>query len=456
MKGQILMKKVDLLNGPITSSLARLAFPIMGTSFIQMAYNLTDMVWIGHLGSGAVAAVGAAGMFTWLFNGTIAMPKMGGQVKVAHALGAHDEEAAYQYAKGDLQLGIILSILFGIISILLAGPLISFYKLGEADVIASAETYLRITGGLVIFNFLNQIFTGLMTALGSSFVTFRATTTGLIINIILDPLLIYGVGPIPKLGVAGAAIATVIAQLIVFVMYLRAVADEPVIFSRMRLLTRTASHYIRDIMKLGFPIGMQSMLFSMISMTIARIVADYGAAAVAIQKVGAQIECIAWMTAEGFGSAVNSFVAQNHGAGKKKRIRKGYFTALTIMFIWGLFTSIVLFVFPEQLIRIFIQETDVIPLGVDYLRILSISELFCCLEMTSSGAFQGMGKPIYSSVITIVFTAMRIPLALILSATVLGLNGVWWSISVSSIIRGFIMPASFIFVLHKYMKQTAQ
>lgn len=80
------MKKVDLLNGPITASLARLAFPIMGTSFIQMAYNLTDMVWIGGIGSGAVAAVGAAGMFTWLFNGTITVPKIGGQIKVAHAL----------------------------------------------------------------------------------------------------------------------------------------------------------------------------------------------------------------------------------------------------------------------------------------------------------------------------------------------------------------------------------
>ena len=207
--------------------------------------------------------------------------------------------------------------------------------------------------------------------------------------------------------------------------------------------------------KLGLPVGLQSMLFSMISMTIARIVADYGAAAVAVQKVGAQIESIAWMTAEGFGSAVNSFIAQNHGAGKKERIRKGYFTALTIMLLWGTFTSVVLFVFPEQLMQIFIHEADVVPIGVDYLKILAVSEVFACLEMTAAGAFQGLGKSIFSSLIIIIFTALRIPMALALSATALGLNGVWWSISISSIIRGFLLPAAFGYVLHHYMKSAA-
>lgn len=449
------MKKVDLLNGPITASLARLAFPIMGTSFIQMAYNLTDMVWIGGIGSGAVAAVGAAGMFTWLFNGTITVPKIGGQIKVAHALGAGETEHAVQYAKGDLQIGIFFSILFGIISVLFAEPLISFYKLNDPAVIADAKAYLMITGGLVIFNFLNQIFTGLMTALGSSIVTFRSTTVGLVINIILDPLLIYGVGPLPKLGVAGAAIATVFAQIIVFLMYIRALSSESLLFSNMHLLKPASMSHIIEMVKLGLPVGLQSMLFSMISMTIARIVADYGAAAVAVQKVGAQIESIAWMTAEGFGSAVNSFIAQNHGAGKKERIRKGYFTAMTIMLLWGTFTSVVLFVFPEQLMQIFIHEADVVPIGVDYLKILAVSEVFACLEMTAAGAFQGLGKSIFSSLIIIIFTALRIPMALALSATALGLNGVWWSISISSIIRGFLLPAAFGYVLHHYMKSAA-
>lgn len=447
------MKQVDLTNGPITSSLAKLAFPIMGTSFIQMAYNLTDMIWIGRIGSGAVAAVGAAGMFTWLFNGMIVMPKMGGQVKVAHALGAEEAEKAAEYARGDIQLGIFLSLFFGVICMFLAHPLISFFKLTDPTVIRQAEVYLMITGGLVFFNFMNQIFTGLMTAMGSSIVTFRSTTVGLVLNIILDPLFIYGAGPIPKMGVAGAAVATVLAQIVVFLLYLKAIWNEPVIFSRLKLFRKTSGSCLKEILKIGFPIGMQSMIFSGVSMTLARIVAGYGDSAVAIQKVGAQIESIAWMTADGFGSAVNSFVAQNHGANKNERIKKGYFTALRIMIAWGLFTSLILFFLPEPLMRIFIQEPDVIPLGVDYLKILAFCEIFACTEMTSAGAFQGMGKPVYSSTITVLFTVIRIPMALLLSATALGLNGVWWSVSISGILRGLLMPVCFIIFLYRYMRR---
>lgn len=447
------MKQVDLTNGPITSSLARLAFPIMATSFIQMAYNLTDMIWIGRIGSGAVAAVGAAGMFTWLFNGTIVIPKMGGQVKVAHALGAGNAEDAAAYARGDLQLGIFLSIFFGIICLLFAGPLIRFYKLTDPVVIQQAEAYLMITGGLVLFNFMNQIFTGLMTAMGNSMVTFRATTAGLILNIVLDPILIYGPGPLPAMGVAGAAFATVLAQLVVFLLYLKAIHNEPIIFSRLHLLQKTDPVYIKEMMRIGLPIGLHNMIFASVSMTLARIVAGYGDAAVAIQKVCSQIESISWMTAEGFGSAVNSFSAQNYGAGKKERIKKGYFTAITIMILWGCFTSFLLFVFPEPIIRIFITEADVIPLGADYLRILAYSEIFTCIEITSAGAFQGIGKSFYSSLITVIFTVIRIPLALFLSGTALGLNGVWWSISASGILRGTVMVVGFILVLHRYLKE---
>ena len=92
-----MQKKIDMLNGPVLPSLTRLALPIMATSLIQMAYNLTDMIWIGRIGSNAVAAVGAAGMFMWLSNGLAALPKMGGQVNAGHSLGAGRTEEAARY-----------------------------------------------------------------------------------------------------------------------------------------------------------------------------------------------------------------------------------------------------------------------------------------------------------------------------------------------------------------------
>ena len=93
-----MQKKIDLVNGPVLSSLTRLAVPIMATSLIQMAYNMTDMIWIGRIGSSAVASVGAAGMYMWLSNGLAALAKMGGQVNVGHALGASNSEEAAEYA----------------------------------------------------------------------------------------------------------------------------------------------------------------------------------------------------------------------------------------------------------------------------------------------------------------------------------------------------------------------
>lgn len=151
---------------------------------------------------------------------------------------------------------------------------------------------------------------------------------------------------------------------------------------------------MKKIVKIGFPSAVQDALFSAISMVIARLVAGWGDAAVAVQKVGSQIESISWMMAGGFSTAVNAFIAQNYGAGKIERIKKGYWTALAIMGTWGIFTSLLLLVFPKFFFSIFITEPDVIPMGVDYLRIIGISEVFMCLEGAATGAFQGLGRTI--------------------------------------------------------------
>lgn len=445
-------ENVNLLEGPIAGSLAKLALPIMGTSLIQMAYNLTDMIWIGRISSNAVAAVGAAGMYMWLSNGFSTLARMGGQVLLGQTLGAGKEKEAVSYARAALQMGVIFGLLYGLISIVGNRPLIGFFNLNSAQVVEDARWYLMITCGGIVFNFLNQILTGLLTAVGNSVVTFRSTTIGLLINLVLDPVLIFGIGPCPKLGVAGAGIATVFAQVIVFFVYVMTIRKDPVIFGRLEILTVTKFRYFRDIVKIGLPVAVQSILFTGISMLIARMIAGWGDAAVAVQKVRSQIESISWMTAEDFGSAVNAFTAQNYGAGKTERVKKGYKTALGIMLVWGCFTTFVLVAFPEVLFRIFITEKDVIPMGVDYLRILGASQLFMCTEMASAGAFQGLGRTMPPSLTGVALNVLRIPLAAVLSTTVLMLNGIWWSISISSILKGTVLPLWLIFVFVKMGK----
>nr|WP_308000278.1 MATE family efflux transporter [uncultured Merdimonas sp.] len=442
-------KHIDLLHGPVLSSLTRLAVPIMATSLIQMAYNLTDMIWIGRIGSNAVAAVGAAGMYMWLSNGLAVLSKMGGQVNAGHSLGAGNQVEAAGYAQSALQLAAFTGLLFGLVCAVFTVPLIDFFKLNSPQVIADAHIYLKITCGLVVFSFLNQTFTGLFTAIGNSRAAFLATTSGLVINFFMDPVLIFGIGPFPEMKVMGAAIATVFAQMIVTVMFLIFALQDDLLFCHIRIFRKPDPSYLKNIVQIGVPSCLQNMLFTGISMIIARLVAGYGDAAVAVQKVGSQIESISWMTADGFAAAVNSFIAQNHGAGNPDRIRKGYRCSMIIVLIWGLFCTFLLIVCPVPIFRIFITEADVLPMGVDYLMILGVSQLFMSVEITTAGAFAGYGRTVPPSVVSIVFTAIRIPLALALIQTSLGLNGIWWSITISSILKGMILLCWFLFFLKK-------
>lgn len=444
-----MQKNVDLLNGPVLPSLTKLAVPIMATSLIQMAYNLTDMIWIGRIGSNAVAAVGAAGMFMWLANGLASLPKMGGQVNAGYSLGAGRSQEAAGYTLSALFLSALFGLAFGLVCAVFASPLIGFFKLNSRTVIANAEIYLMITCGLVVFSFLNQTFTGIFTAIGNSRAAFLATTTGLAVNIFLDPVLIFGFGPVPAMGVAGAAIATVVAQLIVTLMFLTFAAKDEVIFRQINIWQRPDRQHMASIIRLGLPTSVQSMMFTGISMIIARMIAGYGDAAVAVQKVGSQIESISWMTADGFAAAVNSFIAQNYGAGNRARIRKGYMCAMGVVFVWGIVCTLLLMLCPGPIFRIFITEAAVLPLGIDYLVILGVSQLFMSVEITTAGAFSGYGRTVPPSVVSIVFTAIRIPLAMLLVHTPLALNGIWWSITISSILKGVLLLVWFLAFLRK-------
>ena len=204
-------KSVNLLDGSIVGSLSRLAFPIMGASLIQMGYNLIDMIWIGRLGSGAVAAVGAAGMFLWMANGVTTVPRIGGQVTVGQKLGAGNDKEAAEYASCALRMGLFLGIIYGLICAIFNHQLIAFFKLNNPEVIRNARLYLIIAGGLLIFFFLDQVIGGILAAMGNTVTTFRVTTVGLVTNLVLDPVLIFGIGPFPRLEVVGAALATVFA-----------------------------------------------------------------------------------------------------------------------------------------------------------------------------------------------------------------------------------------------------
>lgn len=442
-------KNINLLEGPILPSLSKLAIPIMATSFIQMAYNLTDMLWIGKIGSSAVAAVGSAGMYPWFANGFATIARMGGQVKIGHALGAKEENKAIRLAENSLQLGMIMGVIYCAIAVFFASPLIGFFKLNSVNVVADAEIYMRLTSVGVLCSFLNTVLSGIVTSMGNSRIAFRATATGLMTNILLDPILIFGIGPFPKMKVAGAAIATALAQIIVTIVFIVFTYKEEILFRKINLFRPLAKEYVADIIRVGFPTGVQTMLAAGISMIIARMIAGFGDDAVAVQKIGVQIESISWMTADGFSTSVNAFMAQNLGAGNKKRIIAGSKIAIGIAMIWGSFCTFVLMTFSYAIFKIFVSEPEVLAMGVDYLQILGISQLFMCVELTLAGIFAGLGKTDPPSISSGILTIARIPVAYILMSTVLGLNGIWWSLTISGILKGVVLAIWFIIYFRK-------
>lgn len=447
--------QIDLTNGPILKTLAELALPIMASAFLGTAYNITDMAWIGILGSKAVAGVGMGGMYVWLSQGLCSLARMGGQVNVAQSCGRNDTKAAADYASASIQLTCIFAFVFSAVCLLFTGPLLDFFHLEDAQTYSHAVKYMKITCGLIIFSYMNYTLTGLYTAQGDSKTPFIANLIGLVMNMILDPLLILGTGFFPRLEVMGAAIATVSAQLVVMLVMIAGIfwgKNNENILKEIHLFSVSHKKIYHSICRIGVPTALQGTLYCMISMFLTRMVSAFGPGAVATQRVGGQIESISWNTADGFAAALNSFTAQNYGAGKNDRIRQGYKVSLRIMVTWGLIVTAAFVLFPGQISSLFFHEPEVLEIAVGYMIIIGIGEAFMCVEMLTIGALSGLGQTKICSIISILLTGARIPLALVLTKTALGLTGIWWALTLSSMAKGIV----FYFAFHRVSQKLDQ
>ncbi len=435
-----LENRIDLTEGRIIEKLIKLALPIMGTSFIQMAYNLIDMICVGKVGSSAVAAVGTAGFYPWLAMAFIMISKIGGEVKVSQSIGKNNTDEAKSYIKSAIEINIILSILYSAILLIFTKQLIGLFKLGDKDIILISQQYLRIIAIGMFCYFINPVFTSIFNGLGNSKTPFIINIIGLIMNIILDPILISGLFSFPKLGVNGAAIATILSQAMVTVCFLFYIIKNKIEYFNIKLFRNIEFNYYKTLYKLGLPVAVQSGMSTLFSMAIGVVLASFGPVAIAAQKVGSQIESISWMTTDGLAVATSTFVGQNYGAQKFDRINKGSKIIILMGIIVGTITTLILVVFGENIFKIFINEPEAIIQGGIYLKILGYSQLFECLEILTSGIFKGIGRTYISSTINTVLTGLRVPMAYLLSKpNILGIKGVWWSISISRVLKGILL-----------------
>ena len=437
-------KRDDLTQGGILKKLLCVAVPIMGTQLMQMAYNLTDMFWLGRMEDSvmAVAASGLAGMFLWLGMSLMMIGRMGSEIGVSQNLGRGDALTAETYAEDSTRISLILGLLYGLILITLAGPLVSMLKVREQDVFENTCAYLRIVGVGIPLTYVTASISGAFTAAGRSRLSFWANAAGLLLNMALDPLMILVWG----WGVEGAAIATVIAQGVVCALLIWFVKRHPHRpFERFRVLGRVNGQRVRQIIRWSLPVALESGAFTALAMVVTGMVSDgYGENAVAVQRVGSQIESLSWLVGGGFASAVTAFMGQNFGARKWARIRRGFRVGLTTLLGWEVAVTLLLIFCGRFLFSLFLSEPEgILEMGATYLMILSGCQVFMGLEGVSSGTFRGIGKTLPPSVISIASNLIR-PLLCWWLAGLMGLNGIWLGVSLSAALRGAVMYAWFL------------
>ncbi len=432
----------NLTHGPINRQLFNLAMPIMATSFIQMAYSLTDMAWVGRLGSEAVAAIGAVGVLTWMSGSIALLNKVGAEVSVGQSIGAQNQENARLFASHNITLALIVSLVWGGLLFVAAHAIIGFYEL-ELHIAHKAVDYLRIISTAFPFVFLSAACTGIYNAAGRSKVPFYISGMGLLLNMVLDPLFIFGF----NMGTNGAAYATWLSQAIVLSIFVAQLRKRGAILGGFPFFTRLRANYTKRIFKIGLPVAMLNTLFSFVSMFLCRTASAHGGhIGLMAFTTGGQIEAIAWNTSQGFSTALSAFIAQNYAAGMADRVMKGLFTILRLAFVFGIFSTILFVFFGDEVFALFVPEPAAYQAGGIFLRIDGYSMLFMMLEISMQGVFYGIGRTVPPAVVSIFFNYLRIPLALFLVHAGMGVEGIWWAVCLTSIAKGIALLVWFLFV----------
>jgi putative MATE family efflux protein len=253
------------------------------------------------------------------------------------------------------------------------------------------------------------------------------------VTLVLDPVLILGIGPFPKLGIAGAAIATIGTRGAAFVMGVWIAARRGLIrLGRVRLTS------IWSVCRVGLPTAVTGVTFSLIYIFLTRTTTRFGTPALAALGIGHRVESWLFMTGVGFGAATAAIVGQNIGAGRPDRAARAGWMATGYCTLLGVVACALELAFPRQFASLFTTEPAVIAEAVRYLRIAAMSQLAVCAEIVLEGALGGAGDTVPPMLTSTALTAVRVPLAA-WAATRWGSAGIWWVISLTAIGRGVAM-----------------
>ena len=430
----------DLTTGPITATILRLAWPVVTSTFLETAFNVVNAFWMGHYSAAAMASVISSGFIIWLCFSLFSVVATGTNAMMARFVGARDHDMAARVAGQALLFGLTFSLAIAGLGISIR-PYI-FSLMGTApDVTAHGSTYLLILFSAAPLFCVSDVFAAMFRASGDTKTPLIVFGCGTGLTMVLDPLLIFGVGPFPRLGVAGAGLAMLSSGVLSLILMLYFLKRRPVPF---KPTMKFDFSLIWRIARIGIPASISGILFSIVYVFLTRITSSFGTPALAALGIGNRIESINYMTSFGFEAATATMVGQNLGAGKPERSeRSAWRAAQIIVAVTGVFAAVML-IWSRQIAAWFTPDPMVIPLAASYARIIALSQVFMGLEIVLSGGFSGAGDTLPPMLVSVPLSLLRLPVALGLSqAFGLGADSVWWAISSTSIVKGTLMALWF-------------
>ena len=433
---------------PVNKLLVTMSLPMVISMIVQALYNIVDSIFVSRLSEDALTAVSMAFPMQNLMISVAVGTGVGINAMLSRALGEKKFEAANKTAENGIFIEVLGYVLFLLIGIFVTKPFF-LAQAGAGDIANMGIEYTRICL-LMSFGIFMQIgFERILQSTGRTIFTMITQSTGAIINIILDPILIFGLFGMPKMGVAGAAIATVTGQICAAILAitfnLTKNPDVHICFKGFK----PQIIFVKNILAVGIPSIIMSSVGSAMTFGMNKILITFSSTAVAVFGVYFKLNSFVFMPVFGLNNGMVPIVSYNYGAQNKKRLTKTI--KLAIMYaVCIMFIGIMLFQFiPDVLLRLFDASDHMLEIGIPALRVISLSFAFAGICIVISSSLQALGHGFLSMMISITRQLIiLLPSAYIL-AKIGGIHAVWWSFNIAEIAS---LTLSLLFFKHMYNK----
>lgn len=433
---------------PINKLLITMSLPMVISMLVQALYNIVDSVFVSRLSENALTAVSMAFPMQNLMISVASGLGVGMNALLSRSLGEKNFKAANKAAMNGFFLEVTGYILFLIIGIFVTRIFFTA-QAGAGEITEMGVSYTKICLIMSFGLFMQFAFERMLQSTGRTFLTMITQATGAIINIILDPIMIFGLLGFPKLGVAGAALATVTGQIIAAVMAIMFnIKRNPDIHLNFKHF-RPESKYIKSILSVGIPSIIMASVGSVMTFGMNKILIAFSSTAVAVFGVYFKLNSFIFMPVFGLNNGMVPIISYNYGAKQKKRLTKTIKLAIMYAVIM-MFIGIALFqLMPDKLLGLFDASENMLEIGVTALRIISLSFSFAGICIVLSSCFQALGHGFLSMFVSIARQLIvLLPSAYIL-AKLGGVHAIWWSYNIAEIAS---LLLSLIFYRHMYKK----